>query len=97
MNGMLVAVLSSTLPLRPEIGVRLYHAALRLHFSRTGVERIAGDLVSGKVVPLNRELVLGTLTGPAFQAEISTELGEASVCFLLTRQALERHSETLLN
>ena len=86
---LLIAVLSSNLPLRPEISLRLYQAAHRLYHSRENVERIAGDLLSGKVVRLHKDLALGSVTGPAFEAEISTELGEGRVSFLLTRQGLE--------
>jgi hypothetical protein len=86
---LLIAVLSSNLPLRPEVSLRLYHAAYRLYHTQQNVERIQGDLLNGKVTRLHKDLALGSVTGPAFEAEISTELGEGRVSFLLTRQGLE--------
>jgi hypothetical protein len=86
---LLIAVLSSNFPLRPEVSLRLYQAAHRLYHSRDNVERIQGDLITGKVVRLHKDLALGSVTGPAFEAEISTELGEGRVSFLLTRQGLD--------
>ncbi len=90
---LLIAVLSSNFPLRPEISMRLYQAAYRLYKTRQDVERIQGDLLTGKVVRLHKDLVLGTVAGPAFEAEVSTELGEGHVHFLLTRQGLELGEE----
>ncbi|HMU39776.1 MAG TPA: hypothetical protein PKE31_12280 [Pseudomonadota bacterium] len=90
---LLIAVLSSTLPLRPEISNRLYQAALRLHLRGENVEPLQGDLLSGKVVRLHKDLAIGSVVGPAFEAHISTEAGEGVVHFLLTRQGLEIATE----
>ena len=91
--GLLIAVLSSSLPLRPEVSLRLYQAAFRLHRSGENVERLQGDLLQGKVVRLHKDLAIGSVVGPAFEAEISTESGEGVVHFLLTRQGLELGEE----
>ena len=90
---LLIAVLSSSLPLRPEVSLRLYQAAFRLHRSGENVERLQGDLLQGKVVRLHKDLAIGSVVGPAFEAEISTESGEGVVHFLLTRQGLELGEE----
>ncbi len=90
---LLIAVLSSSLPLRPEVSLRLYQAAFRLHRSGETVERLQGDLLRGKVVRLHKDLAIGSVVGPAFEAEISTEAGEGVVHFLLTRQGLEQGEE----
>jgi hypothetical protein len=90
---LLIAVLSSSLPLRPEVSLRLYQAAFRLHRSGENVERLQGDLLRGKVVRLHKDLAIGSVVGPAFEAEISTEQGEGVVHFLLTRQGLELGEE----
>ena len=90
---LLIAVLSSSLPLRPEVSLRLYQAAFRLHRSGENVERLQGDLLRGKVVRLHKDLAIGSVVGPAFEAEISTEAGEGVVHFLLTRQGLEQGEE----
>lgn len=85
---LLIAVLSSSLPLSPEQARHLYQAAYRLHRSHETVEKLQGHLLSGRVVALGREVALGSVVGPAFEAEISTERGEGLVRFLLTRQGL---------
>jgi len=90
---LLIAVLSSSLPLRPEVSLRLYQAAFRLHRSGENIERLQGDLLQGKVVRLHKDLAIGSVVGPAFEAEISTESGEGVVHFLLTRQGLELGEE----
>ena len=90
---LLIAVLSSSLPLRPEVSLRLYQAAFRLHRSGENVERLQGDLLRGKVIRLHKDLAIGSVVGPAFEAEISTEAGEGVVHFLLTRQGLEQGEE----
>lgn len=85
---LLIAVLSSTLPLRPEVAQRLYQAAYRLYRQQENSERLQGDLVQGRVVRLGKDLALGSVVGPAFEAEIATAEGEGRVRFLLTRQGL---------
>ena len=92
---LLIAVLSSNFPLRPEVSLRLYQAAYRLYHTRDNIERMQGDLISGKVVRLHKDLALGSVTGPAFEAELSTELGEGRVSFLLTRQGLEEGDQAM--
>ena len=86
---LLIAVLSSNVPLRPEVSMRLYHAAYRLHHRQENVELLQGDLITGKVMRLAKDMALGSVTGPAFEAEISTPQGEGRIHFLLTRQGLE--------
>lgn len=85
---LLIAVLSSSVPLSHEQALRLYQAALRLHRQDQKVEKLQGDLLSGRVVALGKDMLLGSVAGPAFEAEISTERGEGRVRFLLTRQGL---------
>lgn len=88
MYWLLIAVLSSTIPLSPEVAQRLYQAAYRLHHARENVEKLQGELLQGRVVRLQKDMVLGSVTGPAFEAEIATERGDGVVRFLLTRQGL---------
>lgn len=90
---LLIAVLSSSIPLSPEQATRLYQAALRIHRGGQKVEKLQGDLMTGRVVALGTELALGSVTGPAFEAKISTERGEGLVRFLLTRQGLREDEE----
>jgi hypothetical protein len=92
---LLIAVLSSNVPLRPEVSMRLYQAAYRLHHRQENVETLQGDLLTGKVTRLCKDLALGSVTGPAFEAEISTPQGEGRINFLLTRQGLELGDEAM--
>lgn len=94
---LLIAVLASNLPLRPEVTMRLFQAAYRLHKRQENVERINGDFLTGKVVRLQRDMALGSVAGPAFEADISTPQGEGRVNFLLTRQGLELADEAVEN
>ena len=50
---------------------------------------MAGDLLTGTVHNLRKDVQMGAITGPAFEAEIETERGSGVVRFLLTRQGLE--------
>lgn len=58
---LLIAVLASNLPLRPEVTMRLFQAAYRLHKRDENLERLHGDLLTGKVVRLGRDMVLGSV------------------------------------
>jgi hypothetical protein len=53
------------------------------------VQPVAGDLLTGKVHNLRKDVQMGAISGPAFEAEIETERGSGVVRFLLTRQGLE--------
>lgn len=86
---MLISVLFSTQPLTPALAMTLHQAALDLYKREGSVGQVAGDLISGKVTNLKKDVVLGSISGPAFEAEIETERGSGMVRFLLTRQGLE--------
>ncbi|WP_176064822.1 hypothetical protein [Anaeromyxobacter diazotrophicus] len=85
----LISVLLSTIPLTPALAGTLHQAALELLRRNAGVTPVAGDLVQGRVVNLKKDLLLGTIGGPAFEAELETERGSGKVRFLLTREGLE--------
>src|SRR5690242_16815308 len=57
------------------------------------VTPVAGDLVSGKVRNLRKDFLVGTIGGPAFEADLETERGAGTVRFMLTRQGLELMSD----
>lgn len=88
-SWLLLSVLFSSVPLSPALAMTLHQAALDLYRNDRAVGEVAGDLVSGKVRNLKKALVLGTLSGPGFEAEIDTARGSGIVRFLLTRQGLE--------
>jgi hypothetical protein len=90
----LISVLFSTFPLEGALVATLHQAALDLYQRGQATGPVSGDaasghLVSGRVVNLRRSMALGTLTGPAFEAELETARGSGKVRYLLTRQGLE--------
>ncbi|HSP78412.1 MAG TPA: hypothetical protein VLQ93_07780 [Myxococcaceae bacterium] len=85
----LISVLSSSQPLTPALAMTLHQAAYDLYRSGGSVQPVAGDLLSGKVHNLRKDVQMGAIAGPAFEAEIETERGSGVVRFLLTRQGLE--------
>lgn len=84
----LISVLFSTQPLTPALAMCLHEAALAVYRKETTVGEVAGDLVSGKIRNLQKDVVLGTISGPVFEADIETERGSGQVRFILTRQGL---------
>lgn len=85
----LISVLFSSQPLTPALAMTLHQTAYDLYQRGDSVGQVAGDLISGKVHNLRKEVQLGGIAGPAFEAEIDTERGSGMVRFLLTRQGLE--------
>jgi len=90
---LLIAVLSSTLPLEPALAMRLYQAAVDLHQRQAGRTLLQGDLATGEVRRLGRDLLLGSVGGPGFEAELDTPRGHGRVRFILTRQGLHEAAE----
>lgn len=89
-SWMLIAVLFSTIRLPDALAARLYRAALDLYRRGDGVEKLTGDLAQGEVRRLGSTQALGSLVGPAFEAELDTPAGSGRVRFIVTQQAL-RH------
>ncbi len=85
----LISVLFSTQPLTPSLAMTLHQTAYEMYQRGDAVGQVAGDLISGKVRNLGKDVALGGIAGPAFEAEIDTERGSGVVRFLLTRQGLE--------
>jgi hypothetical protein len=85
----LISILFSNLPLSEALAWRLHAAAADLYRRNAGRTRISGDLAQGEVRNLKKDLLLGTLGGPGFEAKLDTERGSGTVRFLLTRQGLE--------
>jgi hypothetical protein len=72
----------------------LHQAAFDLYRRDASVGPVAGDLLSGTVRNLKKDVLLGTISGPAFEAEIETEKGSGVVRFLLTREGLQAMSRS---
>lgn len=85
----LISILFSSLPLTPALANRLHQAAYDLYRRDEGVARLQGDLAQGEVRNLRKVLLLGSLSGPGFEALIDTVHGSGTVRFLLTHQGLE--------
>jgi hypothetical protein len=86
---LLISVLFSSLPLSSALAMYLYQIAYDLHERGESTSPVAGDLASGRVQNLKKDVLLGTIGGPAFEAQLETERGSGTVRFLLTRQGLE--------
>ena len=84
----LVSVLFSNFPMTPAVAMTLYEAAFELHAGDLSAREVSGDLVSGTVRNLKHHVVLGSIAGPSFEAELETERGKGTVRFLLTREGL---------
>jgi len=82
--------LFSSIPLTPALGMVLYEAALGLWRRGEAMTPVAGDLFHGQVRNLDKHMLLGTIGGPAFEADLDTERGRAKVRFLVTPEGLER-------
>jgi hypothetical protein len=85
----LIAALFSSISLTETLAMALYHAGCDLYQRNQEVGEIAGDLISGKLRRLREHVVLGTFSGPAYEARIDTERGPAVVRFLITREGLQ--------
>ncbi len=93
---LLISVLFSSLPLTPELAMRLHRSAYDLYRTDRGVAEIGEDsdvIVSGEVRNLKRQVALGTFSGPVFEAHVETERGKGVVRFLLTHQGIELMAE----
>jgi hypothetical protein len=85
----LISVLFSSQPLSPSLAMTLHQAAYDLYRRGDSAQPVAGDLLTGTVRNLRKDVQMGAIAGPAFEAEIETERGSGVVRFLLTRQGLE--------
>ena len=85
----LISVLFASQPLQPRVAWRLARAAFDLYASDGGSQRLRGGLCEGEVRNLRQELLLGTIPGHAFEAEVDTETGSSRVRYLLTQHGVE--------
>lgn len=90
---LLISVLFSSIPLTPALAMTLHQAAMEIHHRGGGQSPVSGDALQGRVTSLGKDLLLGTIGGPAFEAEIETERGKGTVRFLLTREGLAALSD----
>lgn len=85
----LISILFSSVRLTPSLAMTLHEVAYGLYRTGGGAQDVLGDLVNGKVRNLRQSFALGSITGPAFEADLETERGKGKVRFLLTREGLD--------
>lgn len=86
---LLLSVLFSSQPMTPELAMSLHQVAYGLYRSGGSEGEVHAELLHGTVKNLKKDVLLGTIGGPAFEATVETERGTGTVRFLLTRQGLE--------
>src|SRR5512146_86934 len=86
---LLISVLFSSVPLTAALAATLHEAAYDLYRRDGAAAAVAGDVVSGRVRNLRKDMLLGTIGGPAFEADLETDRGPGKVRFLLTRQGID--------
>ncbi len=89
----LIAVLFSSQTMSPALAMTLYRTALDLYVRGGDAAILDGEAMYGKVRNLGTDLLLGTIGGPAFEAEVETERGKLTARFLLTRAALDQPAD----
>lgn len=87
----LLAVLTSSIRIESELAYWLYDSALELHDAEAAKGELAGELAEGELRSLDRNMLLGSIAGPGFEATLDTPDGRAFVRFLVTREGLEEH------
>jgi hypothetical protein len=89
----LISILVSSVPLREPLALALHRTAYDLYRRDEATARLEGELAQGEVRNLRKTVLLGTLSGPAFEADVDTERGSGMVRFLLTQEGIELMSQ----
>jgi hypothetical protein len=89
----LISVLFSTQPLSAATARVLFDAAWELYRADLGSGPINAPLMQGRIENLRKDMLLGTVGGPSFEAVFDSERGTATVRFLITRRGLEWMAE----
>ena len=91
----LIAVLQSTAALGSSLALKLYEVAVGLHLERKESASLAGDDGVGTVRAVGRELLLGVISGPGFEAQLDTPTGRCTVSYIVTREGLAHAEEEI--
>lgn len=97
---LLISVLASTIPLSDAASIALYDSACEMIEAKQEEAALHGELVTGTIKNLGRDVLLGTLGGPLFEADVISGGTSGNVRFLVTRQGLalrERKRPTHVN
>lgn len=89
----LIAVLRSTGALHPKLALRLYETAVALHADRKESAPFSGDEGVGTVRAVGRELLLGSIAGPGFEAQVDAPTGRCDVSYIVTKEGLDHADE----
>lgn len=92
-SWVLISVLFSSFPMEEALALALHRVAMELYQRGDSVGVIDQGLAHGQVKNSRKEAVIGTITGPVFEAELETERGKGEVRFILTRQGLQLMAE----
>lgn len=85
----LISVLFSSFPLDQGLALALHRVAYELYRTRDAAGLVDHALAHGQVKNPMKEAVVGSVSGPLFEAELETERGKGNVRFILTRTGLE--------
>jgi hypothetical protein len=84
-----ISVLFSTQPLTPALARTLYERAFEMHRRDESHATLDGDMLQGSLAVLEKNALLGAISGPSYEAQIETERGAGVVRFLLTWRGIE--------
>jgi hypothetical protein len=84
----LMSVLFSSFPMTQSLASALHGVAVQLYSADATSGLVDHQLARGTVRNQRSEAVIGTVTGPVFEAQLETERGKGMVRFLLTREGL---------
>lgn len=95
-SWLLVAVLASSIRLSDDASLSLYDAACEMLEAKEEEAELRSPVVTGSIRNLGSDVVVGTLGGPLFEADVISEGTSGHVRFLVTRQGLALHEESRL-
>ena len=85
---LLICVLASTVRLSEDASLSLYDAACEMVAARQEHAELRSAAVTGTIRNVGKDAVVGTFSGPLFEADVITAGTSGHVRFLLTRQGL---------
>jgi hypothetical protein len=85
----LISILFSSVPMSPPLARDLHRTAYDLYRRDEALGQVECGLARGEVENLRRDMMVGAIGGPAFEARLETERGAGKVRFLLTRPGIE--------
>jgi len=85
---LLISVLASTVPLSEDASLSLYDAACEMVAAKQEHAEIRSGVVTGTIRNLGKDVLIGTLSGPLFEADVVAAGTSGHVRFLVTRQGL---------